>query len=137
MLDLTPLSKALEQLRTSIQYSQSELAANDGAIAKQFRAASIQAFEFTFEISVRMLRRRLADMLSAAEVEQLSFRDLLRTGAQKGLIDDPAVWFRFREMRNLSSHSYDESKAAQIAATLPEFAEKAGFLLDALRKGTA
>ena len=111
-----------------------ELAGNDAAIAKQFRAASIQAFEFTFEISIKMLRRQLADMLSSAEVEQLSFRDLLRAGAEKGLIDDPAAWFRFREMRNLSSHSYDESKAAQIAATLPEFASRAKSLLDALAK---
>jgi nucleotidyltransferase substrate binding protein (TIGR01987 family) len=137
MLNLTSLSKALEQLRTSIEYCRSELAGRDAAIAKQFRAASIQAFEFTFEISVRLLRRRLAELLSAAEVERLSFRDLLRTGAQKGLIDDPAAWFRFREMRNLSSHSYDETKAAQVAATLPEFAERAGFLLDVLGKDTS
>jgi len=134
MLDLSPLSKAVEQLRTSLDYCRSELAIRDAAISRQFRAASIQAFEFTFEISIRMLRRQLADMLSAAEVERLSFRDLLRTGAQKGLIDEPTAWFRFREMRNLSSHSYDESKAAQIAASLPEFAGRAMHLLDALTK---
>jgi nucleotidyltransferase substrate binding protein (TIGR01987 family) len=134
MLDLKPLAKALEQLRISLNYCQSELARKDPAIAKQFRAAAIQAFEFTFEISIRMLRRRLTDMLSAAEVERLSFRDLLRAGAQKGLIDDPTAWFRFRDMRNLSSHSYDETKATHIAATLPEFASKAMHLLEALAK---
>jgi nucleotidyltransferase substrate binding protein (TIGR01987 family) len=137
MLDLTPLSKSLGQLRASLDFCASELAGTNPAIAVQFRAASIQAFEFTFEIAVKMLRRQLADILSDAEVERLSFRDLLRTGAEKGLIDDPAAWFRFREMRNLSSHSYDEAKAAQIAGTLPEFADRTAFLLNALRKAQA
>ena len=84
MLDLKPLAKALEQLRISLNYCQSELARKDPAIARQFRDAAIRAFEFTFEISIRMLRRRLTDMLSAAEVERLSFRDLLRAGARRG-----------------------------------------------------
>lgn len=134
MIDYKPLRKSIEQLQTSLRYRQSDLAANDKDIAKQFRAAAIQAFEFCFEIGVKMLRRRLEEILTASEVERLSYRDLLRTGAEKGFIDDPQAWFRYREMRNITSHSYDESKAEMIAAVLPEFADKARFLLHELER---
>ena len=129
MLNLEPFAKALDQLTVSLDFCRSDLAKQEPLLGKQFRAAAIQAFEYTFEISIRMLKRRLKEIISIAEVERLSYRDLLRVAAEKGFVDDPVAWFDFREMRNLTSHSYDESKADLIAAGLPEFAEKARFLL--------
>jgi nucleotidyltransferase substrate binding protein (TIGR01987 family) len=137
MLYLDPLAKAIEQLAASLEYGASDLAAGDPSLARQFRAAAIQAFEYTFELSTKMLRRRLKEILSAAEVERLSYRDLMRTGAAKGFIEDPSSWFRFREMRNITSHSYDESKAEQIAAVLPEFLDKARFLPRELQQSSS
>jgi nucleotidyltransferase substrate binding protein (TIGR01987 family) len=134
MIDYEPLRKSIEQLRTSLRYRQSELALCDKEIGKQFRAAAIQAFESCFEIGIKMLRRRLEDILTTAEVERLSYRDLLRTSAEKGFIDDPQAWFRYREMRNITSHSYDESKAEMIALVLPEFADRALYLLHELQR---
>jgi nucleotidyltransferase substrate binding protein (TIGR01987 family) len=137
MLYLDPLARAIEQLTASLEYGTSDLAAGDPALARQFRAAAIQAFEYTFELSTKMLQRRLKEILSAGEVDQLSYRDLMRTGAAKGFIDDPLPWFRFREMRNITSHSYDEAKAEQIAAVLPEFLDKAKFLLRELQQSSS
>lgn len=137
MLYLNPLAKAIEQLAVSLNYGASDLAAGDPLLARQFRAAAIQAFEYTYEISVRMLRRRLKEILSAAEVDRLSYRDLMRMGAAKGFIDDPAPWFRFREMRNITSHTYDEAKAELIASVLPEFLDRARFLLRELGQGSS
>jgi nucleotidyltransferase substrate binding protein (TIGR01987 family) len=136
MLYLDPLSKAIEQLAASLEYGASELAAGDPSLARQFRAAAIQAFEYTFELSRKMLQRRLKEILSDAEVDRLSYRDLIRTGAAKGLIDDPVPWFAFREMRNITSHSYDEVKAEQIAAVLPAFLDKARSLLRELQRSS-
>ncbi len=137
MLYLDPLAKAIEQLAASLEYGASDLAAGDPSLARQFRAAAIQAFEYTFELSVRMLRRRLKEILSAAEVDRLSFRELMRIGAEKGFIDDPVPWFRFRDMRNITSHTYDEAKAEQIASVLPGFLDKARFLLRELERGSS
>ena len=134
MIDYEPLRKSIEQLQTSLRYRQSDLALNDKEIGKQFRAAAIQAFEFCFEIGIKMLRRRLEAILTTPEVERLSYRDLLRISAEKGFIDDPQAWFRYREMRNITSHSYDESKAEMIASVLPEFAGKAIYLLHELQR---
>ena len=133
-INLEPLAKALEQLQTSLRYARSDLAASDKDLAKQFRAAAIQAFEYTFEISIRMLRRRLETILPGPEVERLPYRDMLRVAAEKNFIDNPAAWFRFRAMRNNTSHSYDEIKAEQLAAMLPEFADQAAKLLNQLRR---
>ncbi len=137
MLYLGPLAKAIEQLAASLDYCASDLAAGDPQLARQFRAAAIQAFEYTFELCVKMLRRQLSEILSAEEVGRLSFRELMRIGAEKGFIDDPVPWFRFREMRNITSHTYDEGKAEQIASVLPAFLDKARSLLRELERGSS
>jgi nucleotidyltransferase substrate binding protein (TIGR01987 family) len=134
MIDYEPLRKSIEQLQASLRYQQSDLALNDKDIGKQFRAAAIQAFECCFEIGIKMLRRRLEEILRGAEVERFSYRDLLGTGVEKGFIDDPHAWFRYREMRNITSQSYDEAKAEMIASVLPEFAGRALCLLQELQR---
>lgn len=129
MLDLTALEKALTSLKTGLtecQQTPHNLLLRDGAI---------QRFEYTYEIAIKMLRRQLEYMVEAASlIDQMSYRDLLRTGAEKGFIDDPTAWFNFRDKRNITSHTYDEKKAATIYAVLPEFVNQADFLLQQLRQ---
>lgn len=69
---------------------------------------------------------------SADEIDAMSFRDLIRSGAERGLIDDPAAWFAFREDRNISSHTYDESKAKEVYRAALAFAPIARELLSRL-----
>ena len=64
----------------------------------------------------------------------MPFRDLLRLGAEKGLIDEPVDWFSFREKRNITAHSYDEAQAEQIFAILPDFVTRARHLLSAIER---
>ncbi len=125
ILDLTALERAVSQLETSLNYSQSQAAQDDEELFVQFRAAAIKAFEYVYELSIKMLRRQLAEIEQPSEVERLSYRDLLRLGAEKGFIDNPADWFQFRENRNMTSHTYDETKAEAIYATLSAFLSKA------------
>ena len=63
-LDLTSFTNALQQLQKSLAYAESFLARNDPESRKQFRAAAIQAFEFTYEVAVRMLRRQLEQIVA-------------------------------------------------------------------------
>ena len=42
------------------------------------RSAAIQAFEFTYELSIKLIRRRLTDFESATKISQLPFKDLIR-----------------------------------------------------------
>ena len=131
---LTPLEQALEQLKTSLSFCDSDLAKKDRILFCQFRSAAIQAFEYTYELSIKFLRRHLESEESSNEaVDILGYRDLIRLACEKGLIDDPELWFQFREKRNITSHTYAENRADEVYKLLPSFLEKAKGLLSRIR----
>lgn len=62
-----------------------------------------------------MIRRRLElDAASPTEIDFSSFRDLMRTTAEKGLVTNVEAWFRYRQLRNITSHTYDSVKARMV-----------------------
>lgn len=94
------------------------------------RDASIQRFEYTYELCIKSLRRQLETMSdSPAEIDALGYRDMIRVAAEKGLIDNEAVWFGYRQLRNITSHVYDPAKAQSVFAELPQFLRDASALL--------
>jgi len=128
-LDLSSLQKAVLSIESALQESSKD-PEND-----LLRDGCIQRFEYTYELAIRMLRRQLELMAgSPTEVEHLSYHDMIRMGAEKGLIDDPLKWFDFREKRNITSHTYDEDKARMIFGALPLFAREARRLLSRLEE---
>lgn len=134
VLDLTHLEKAAFQLEKSLQYLNSDLAASDRDLRDQFRAAAIQGFEFTYELAVKMLRRQLEQIVpSPAELRAMAFMDLIRTGAEAGLVEDVARYRLYREKRNITSHTYDEERAEEILSVLEVFLADVRFLLAQLR----
>jgi nucleotidyltransferase substrate binding protein (TIGR01987 family) len=128
-LDLSALERALAALDRAL--ARAAAAPQD----EELRDACIQRFEFTFELAWKMLRRRLVlDLPSAQEVDSMSYRTLMRVGAEQGLVADPTAWFVYRDKRNLTAHTYDAAKANEIASILPRFAADARRLLEALRE---
>ena len=102
------------------------------------RDASIQRFEYTYELSVKSLRRQLEAMSdSPAELDALGYRDMIRVGVERGLIAAEADWFRYRELRNITAHVYDPAKAAQVFTKLPLFLGDAEALLGRLTAANA
>ena len=96
------------------------------ALRPHLRSAVIRSFEFTYELSVRMLRRVLIERSEAADlVNDLSLNDLLRKAADAGWLIEPQLWRQWREMRNATSRTYDEAKAAEIPAGVEGFAASA------------
>ena len=89
----------------------------------QIRDGLIQRFEFTYDLSHKMLRRALAEAAAnPEEIDRMSFPELIRTASERGLLaEDWSTWRIYREMRNITSHSYDEAKALQVAAGIPAF----------------
>lgn len=64
---------------------------------------------------------------------EVSFRELIREGAEKGFIHDVKAWFVYREQRNITSQTYDQEKAASVYKTALEFLSDAGKLLAVLQ----
>ena len=72
--------------------------------------ATIQRFEFTFELAWKLMKT----ILETEGLEAISPKNVIREGATIGLIDDPQKWFGFLENRNLSVHTYKEEIAKKF-----------------------
>ena len=84
---------------------------------------------------MRLLRRVLIERSESADrVADLSFNDLLRAGADAGLLADATQWREWREMRNATRHAYDEARAQAVAGCAAAFAEDAAALLAAMER---
>lgn len=129
-LDLSSFAKAIDSLQVALTaYEQKP---KDLFI----RDASIQRFEYTYELCHKMLKRYL-EMTepNAEEVDQMQFAQLVRTGSEKGLLlNGWDVWTTYRYARNLTSHTYNEDKAVEVCQIIPKFYMDAKFLLDKLNE---
>ena len=126
-IDRSSLRKALGSLQRGITRATS--APED----EELRDAVIQRFEYSYELSWRMLKRVIeAESATPAAIDALSFRDLLREAAERGMVADVEAWFHYRYQRNITAHTYDEEKAASVFRTALEFLPDAQALLGAL-----
>lgn len=135
-LDFSSLQNAISQLEKSLKYSNSTLAKSDAEFFEQLRNSVIQCFEFTYELSHKMLKRYLeATAASPDEIDLDTFQNLIRSGNEKGILrSDWLRWRIYRQARTNSSHTYDASKAAAVYAITPDFLEEAKFLYEQLVK---
>jgi nucleotidyltransferase substrate binding protein (TIGR01987 family) len=103
------------------------LVARGTRLNEQLRDGLIQRFEFTFELSHKMLRRYLRETAASPdEFERMPFADLIRAGNAQGLLNaDWPAWRRFREMRGRAGHTYDAQAALTVVSAIPEFLEEA------------
>lgn len=85
-----------------------------------FRTATVKSFEYVYEVAWKLMRRALESRAETpTDIDQMDFRSLVRAAAEKGLIDDPAAWMRYREKRNITSHTYDQEQAAEVINIIP------------------
>lgn len=128
-LDLSSFDKALKSLERSLLRSQKDV------LDEELRDAVIQRFEYTYEISWKMMKRELEiESSHPSSIDTLSFRDLLREAAEKGLIADVEAWFEYRDARNRTSHTYDESSAKLVYDAALRFFSDAQSLLTELKR---
>lgn len=130
LLDLTPLENAVKRLREGLERYRKDIS------DEQIRDGLIQRFEFTYELSHKMLKRFLtATAASPTEVEDMVFADLIRTGNERSmLLGDWPIWKGYRDMRGKTSHTYDAEVALAVVEGIPAFLEEAEFLLARLRE---
>jgi nucleotidyltransferase substrate binding protein (TIGR01987 family) len=126
--DFSPLSRAIARLDEGwhrYQQDTSDTPIRDGLI---------QRFEFTYEISHKMLKRHLeAVSPNPTELDEMSFQDLIRSANEQDLLlGGWPDWKRYRDMRAKTSHSYDEDVAQDVVSGIPGFLAEAGHLLQRL-----
>ena len=128
-LDITSLNNAVHRLREGLERylsDTSDIQISDGLI---------QRFEFTYEISHKMVKRFL-EMTSAnpADFDEMNFQDIIRTANERNILNgDWSSWRVYRDMRARTSHAYDEDVAIQVVKGIPGFLAEAEFLLQCLQ----
>ena len=136
-LDLSSLKKAVTSLEAAvgIAISKQQMAGFNNNQKNVLRAGVIHNFEFTYELCWKFIQRWLKDNRAEVDVDLPRTRkDLFRAAAQAGLIGDPLPWFEYASARNLTSHVYDEDKAALVFEAALRFASEARDFLGRLEK---
>jgi len=134
-IDLSSLQKVIKKLTTNNRLlSQADPLQQETKEA--YEDACIQAFEYTYELCHKMLKRCLEQSEASIEVvDQLSFPDLIRKGAEKGLVlHSWDKWTLYRLARNKTSHTYDSDAAREVLVIIPDFLEEANYLFEQINK---
>ena len=129
-IDIAPLSNAVQRLREGLARHRAE------PQDEQLRDGLIQRFEFTYELSHKMLRRYLQEILPSAEdAARMTFAELVRTGNERGLLRaEWPVWRQFRDIRTRTTHTYNADTAAEVVREIPAFLAETEYLCAELQK---
>jgi nucleotidyltransferase substrate binding protein (TIGR01987 family) len=129
LLDLSSFHRALASL------DRAAVRAVGAPEDEELRDAVIQRFEYTYELAWKMLKRHLEQVVpDPARIDTLSFRELIREGAERGIVAEPEPWFEYRHQRNLTSHAYNSAAAQLVFQTALGFRDAARALLAELER---
>ena len=129
-LNLAPLEKAVSRLTEGLARYEKDITDT------QIRDGLIQRFEFSYEITHKMLKRHLEAVSPTPEqFDAMAFADLIRSANEQALLlGDWSAWKIYREMRSKTSHTYDEEIAIEVVHSIPAFLEEARHLLKQLQE---
>ncbi|MBI2267768.1 MAG: nucleotidyltransferase substrate binding protein [Armatimonadetes bacterium] len=82
------------------------------------RDATIQRFEFVFELCWKCLKR----CLFVEGIESYTPKETLRRAYQSHWLEDEQLWLDMLDDRNLTSHIYNEETAAEIYGRISRYA---------------
>ena len=102
-----------------------------------FRNAVVKGFELTLETGGKLLRKALKAFTgNPREVDNLTYKDVMRHAAKHGMMDTDTVerWFIYRDNRNSTAHDYGVGFAEDTLKLLPGFVADARALEATLRE---
>ncbi len=113
------LIKALKKLEEVLKQPETEIT----------RDAAIQRFEFTFEMSWKVMQ----SIAKTNKPKLYGVKAIIREAAALSLIDNPELWLKFLEDRNLTVHTYKEDLAKEIFSRIKKFPVLVAKLLEAAK----
>ena len=134
-LDISSLIKAYNSLENALKYAEgieSNRGNNVFYAEEAARATVIQHFEYTYELSWKMMKRFIE--IDEGQSDSLTRKGLFRHAGEIGLIDDFHKWVEFHDARNLTSHTYDEETAELVYSTAKKFNQYVEQLILALNE---
>lgn len=130
IIDTTGIRQALVTLNDAIELLD-ETDSTQKRLVLAFQDSVVQRFEYTYEMSWKLVKRWVSTNISPEDSEPAwSRRELFRLAAKVGLIDDPKRWFSYHEARNVSSHTYNPASAKKVLSIVRLFSEDVKALVD-------
>ena len=81
-----------------------------------YRDGLIHRFKFTLELAWEVLWAYMEDQGSTLDI--VLPKPVLKEAYAAGLIDDAQVWLDMLNSRNITSHVYDDTQAAQVVEAI-------------------
>lgn len=127
----------LERCIHTLDAALAQLAAEDPGdmMYDIMRAACVKEFELVSEQCAVLLRKRLRPFFASnRQADRLTFKDLYRHGAKRGLlsVEECERWLHYRDIRNSTAHRYGEAFAELALRALPGFVTDAKALASVL-----
>ena len=119
--------RALDRFRIVVAERDRWVAEGNGDIVLDVAA---KRFEFTYEMAWKALKR----VLDHLGIDARAPRPVFKEAYAQGLLADEQVWLDMIEMRNLSSHIYDEHEISRILLELERYLAAFDSLLSRLRQ---
>jgi nucleotidyltransferase substrate binding protein (TIGR01987 family) len=119
--------RALDRFRIVVAERDRWVAEGNGDIVLDVAA---KRFEFTYEMAWKALKR----VLDHLGIDARAPRPVFKEAYAQGLLADEQVWLDMIEMRNLSSHIYDEHEISRILLELERYLVAFDSLLSRLRQ---
>lgn len=107
-------SRALERFSHTVEH---HLEFVEGGFDDIYLDVAAKRFEFTYEMSWKAIKR----YLDFVGLDCRSPRDCFQEAYAQQLIEDQSVWLDMIEMRNLSSHVYDENEIKPLINKLQSY----------------
>lgn len=136
-LELDHLRKSCETLAELLEISndRDQMEQLGEVVEKGIRAGIVQYFELTRELTEKMIKKQLSEIVANPEdLAEMFFANLMREAARVGLIQDPSIFTRYKFLRNKTSHYYNCELAEEVVAAIPEFLDNVRFLIEELRR---
>ena len=114
------LKKANKHLKEAVELSPTRI----------HKDATIQRFEFTFELAWKTIQEYIRDQ----GFDCISPKNCIREGARLEIIDGVEKWFEFLDNRNLIAHTYNEEIADKIYNQAIKFPKEVNTLLKKIKE---
>ncbi|MCC5926817.1 MAG: nucleotidyltransferase substrate binding protein [Bacteroidetes bacterium] len=98
--------KVLEQLNDAVKLT------NERNLSKLEQQGLIQSFEYTHELAWQVMKDFF---IYQGNPDIMGSRDATREAFANGLIEEGEIWMDMIKSRNLTSHTYNEEIASDIA----------------------
>ena len=119
---MTKLENLIKNLKKANQRLKESVSLKPTRINKD---ASIQRFEFTFELSWKTIQFYIKDQ----GLDCKSPKSCMREGARLEIIENLKNWFEYLKARNFIAHTYNEKLADKVYREAKKFPREVNNLL--------